>query len=166
MLFILCLQMERLHLLLTIRESAMDVPTNVEARRRIAFFTNSMFMDMPPPPKIRNMLSFRFLFVIKKILLIGLKHLLTYHDTGAVFSHLITRRRYCTQEKNWKMRMMMAFQFFIIFKRFIQVNLNLHNICNIWLFINTEGKTVPRRSLHIYFSPELYLQHFIFVSDA
>ena len=61
MLFILCLQIERLHLLLTIRESAMDVPTNVEARRRIAFFTNSMFMDMPPPPKIRNMLSFRSL---------------------------------------------------------------------------------------------------------
>ena len=54
MLFISLLQIERLHLLLTIRESAMDVPTNVEARRRIAFFTNSMFMDMPPPPKIRN----------------------------------------------------------------------------------------------------------------
>ena len=90
------LQIKRLHLLLTINESALDVPTNVEARRRILFFTNSLCMNMPPPPKIRNMLSFRFLFVIKKILLIGLKHLLTYHDTGAVFSHLITMRMLST----------------------------------------------------------------------
>lgn len=58
---ILIEKIKRLHLLLTIRESAMDIPTNLEARRRIAFFTNSLFMDMPPPPKIRNMLSFSVL---------------------------------------------------------------------------------------------------------
>ncbi|XP_019187117.1 PREDICTED: callose synthase 2-like [Ipomoea nil] len=51
----------RLHLLLTVRESAMDVPTNLEARRRISFFSNSLFMDMPPAPKVRNMLSFSVL---------------------------------------------------------------------------------------------------------
>lgn len=71
------LQIKRLHLLLTINESALDVPTNVEARRRILFFTNSLYMKMPLPPKIRTMLSFRFLFIIKKILLIILTHLLT-----------------------------------------------------------------------------------------
>jgi hypothetical protein len=37
----------------------MDVPTNLEARRRIAFFTNSLFMDMPRAPRVRKMLSFR-----------------------------------------------------------------------------------------------------------
>ena len=73
----LVLQIKRLHLLLTINESALDVPTNVEARRRILFFTNSLYMKMPPPPKIRTMLSFRFFFIIKKILLIILTHLLT-----------------------------------------------------------------------------------------
>lgn len=52
-------QIKRLHLLLTERESAMDVPENLEARRRIAFFTNSLFMDMPRAPRVRNMLSFR-----------------------------------------------------------------------------------------------------------
>jgi callose synthase len=39
----------------------MDVPENLEARRRIAFFTNSLFMDMPRAPQVRNMLSFSVL---------------------------------------------------------------------------------------------------------
>ncbi|KAK9102524.1 hypothetical protein Sjap_019778 [Stephania japonica] len=51
-------QIRRLHLLLTVKESAIDVPTNLEARRRIAFFTNSLFMDMPFAPRVRKMLSF------------------------------------------------------------------------------------------------------------
>ncbi|KAF2284431.1 hypothetical protein GH714_021804 [Hevea brasiliensis] len=51
-------QIRRLHLLLTVKESAMDVPTNLEARRRISFFTNSLFMDMPRAPRVRKMLSF------------------------------------------------------------------------------------------------------------
>lgn len=51
-------QIKRLHLLLTIRESAIDVPTNLEARRRITFFTNSLFMNMPHAPRVRKMLSF------------------------------------------------------------------------------------------------------------
>ncbi|PKA65497.1 Callose synthase 4 [Apostasia shenzhenica] len=52
------LQIKRLYLLLTMKESAIDVPTNLEARRRIAFFTNSLFMDMPQAPEVRKMLSF------------------------------------------------------------------------------------------------------------
>ncbi|GAB4835146.1 Callose synthase 3 [Ancistrocladus abbreviatus] len=51
-------KIKRLDLLLTVKESAMDVPSNLEARRRISFFSNSLFMDMPPAPKVRNMLSF------------------------------------------------------------------------------------------------------------
>ncbi|XP_056696651.1 callose synthase 5 [Spinacia oleracea] len=54
-------QIRRLYLLLTVKESATDVPTNLEARRRIAFFTNSLFMDMPPAPRVRKMLSFSVL---------------------------------------------------------------------------------------------------------
>lgn len=60
MLLRLLLQIKRLYLLLTVKESAVDVPTNLEARRRIAFFTNSLFMDMPRAPRVRKMLSFRF----------------------------------------------------------------------------------------------------------
>ncbi|KAH0905704.1 hypothetical protein HID58_037531 [Brassica napus] len=59
--FIYLTLIKRLHLLLTVKESAMDVPSNLEARRRLTFFSNSLFMDMPPAPKIRNMLSFSVL---------------------------------------------------------------------------------------------------------
>ncbi|XP_022879526.1 callose synthase 5-like [Olea europaea var. sylvestris] len=51
-------QIRRLYMLLTVKESAIDVPTNLEARRRIAFFTNSLFMNMPRAPRVRKMLSF------------------------------------------------------------------------------------------------------------
>ncbi|XP_015584610.1 callose synthase 1 isoform X4 [Ricinus communis] len=54
-------KIRRLHLLLTVKESAMDVPSNLEARRRMSFFSNSLFMDMPTAPKVRNMLSFTVL---------------------------------------------------------------------------------------------------------
>ncbi|KAL6341057.1 hypothetical protein AAG906_032172 [Vitis piasezkii] len=54
-------KIKRLYLLLTVKESAMDVPSNLEARRRISFFSNSLFMDMPIAPKVRNMLSFSVL---------------------------------------------------------------------------------------------------------
>ncbi|KAM7497719.1 hypothetical protein LguiA_022133 [Lonicera macranthoides] len=51
----------RLRLLLTVKESAINVPMNLEARRRITFFTNSLYMKMPSAPKVRNMLSFSVL---------------------------------------------------------------------------------------------------------
>ncbi|GJT09449.1 callose synthase 3 [Tanacetum coccineum] len=54
-------KINRLYLLLTVKESAMDVPSNLEARRRISFFSNSLFMDMPQAPKVRHMLSFSVL---------------------------------------------------------------------------------------------------------
>lgn len=54
-------KIKRLYLLLTVKESAMDVPVNLDARRRLSFFSNSLFMEMPPAPKVRNMLSFSVL---------------------------------------------------------------------------------------------------------
>ncbi|CAM8876312.1 unnamed protein product [Rhodiola kirilowii] len=54
-------QISRLYLLLTVKESAVDVPTNLEARRRMTFFTNSLFMEMPRAPRVRKMLSFSVL---------------------------------------------------------------------------------------------------------
>ncbi|XP_037491487.1 uncharacterized protein LOC105647932 [Jatropha curcas] len=51
----------RLHLLLITKESAINVPSNLDARRRITFFANSLFMNMPTAPKVRDMLSFSVL---------------------------------------------------------------------------------------------------------
>lgn len=49
---------KRLHSLLTIKESAATIPKNLEARRRLEFFTNSLFMNMPKPPTVGTMKSF------------------------------------------------------------------------------------------------------------
>lgn len=51
----------RFHLLLTVKDTAMYIPSNLDARRRISFFATSLFMDMPKGPKVRNMLSFSVL---------------------------------------------------------------------------------------------------------
>lgn len=50
---------KRLHSLLTIKESAANVPKNLEASRRLQFFTNSLFMQMPVARPVSEMLSFR-----------------------------------------------------------------------------------------------------------
>ncbi|XP_065627232.1 callose synthase 9 [Quercus suber] len=49
---------KRLHSLLTIKDSAANIPKNLEARRRLEFFTNSLFMEMPKPKPVRKTLSF------------------------------------------------------------------------------------------------------------
>nr|GEV17570.1 callose synthase 7-like [Tanacetum cinerariifolium] len=44
------LRVARLRLLLIVKESAINVPMNLEARRRITFFANSLYMRMPNAP--------------------------------------------------------------------------------------------------------------------
>ncbi|KAG9136289.1 hypothetical protein Leryth_003883 [Lithospermum erythrorhizon] len=51
-------QIRRLYSLLTIKESAANIPRNLEARRRLQFFTNSLFMEMPASKPVREILSF------------------------------------------------------------------------------------------------------------
>jgi len=53
---------KRLFSLLTIKDSASNIPRNLEARRRLEFFTNSLFMEMPVAKPVREMLSFRYTF--------------------------------------------------------------------------------------------------------
>ncbi|KAF8390568.1 hypothetical protein HHK36_025095 [Tetracentron sinense] len=51
-------QVKRLHLLLTVKDSAANIPKNLEARRRLEFFTNSLFMDMPSAKPVCEMIPF------------------------------------------------------------------------------------------------------------
>ncbi|CAL5210331.1 unnamed protein product [Lathyrus oleraceus] len=51
-------QVKRLYSLLTIKDSASSVPRNLEARRRLEFFANSLFMKMPRAKPVQQMLSF------------------------------------------------------------------------------------------------------------
>ncbi|KAK3006725.1 hypothetical protein RJ639_017178 [Escallonia herrerae] len=54
-------QVRRLHTILTSRDSMHNIPTNLEARRRIAFFSNSLFMNMPHAPQVEKMMAFSVL---------------------------------------------------------------------------------------------------------
>ncbi|KAJ7949087.1 Callose synthase [Quillaja saponaria] len=76
-------KIKRLHLLLTVKESAMDVPSNLDARRRMKFFSNSLFMDMPIAPTVRNMLSFSVLTsYYKEDALFSVDHLQSPNEDG------------------------------------------------------------------------------------
>ncbi|OMO95895.1 Glycoside hydrolase, family 17 [Corchorus capsularis] len=54
-------KVHRLRLLFTVKESGTNVPMNSEARRRLTFFANSLFMNMRSAPKVTNMRSFSVL---------------------------------------------------------------------------------------------------------
>ncbi|KAL4362182.1 hypothetical protein GQ457_04G005610 [Hibiscus cannabinus] len=54
-------QVRRLHTILTSRDSMQNIPVNLEARRRIAFFSNSLFMNMPHAPQVEKMMAFSVL---------------------------------------------------------------------------------------------------------
>lgn len=54
-------QLRRLHTILTSRDSMHNVPKNIEARRRIAFFSNSLFMNIPRAPQVEKMMAFSVL---------------------------------------------------------------------------------------------------------
>ncbi|KAK3011390.1 hypothetical protein RJ639_012460, partial [Escallonia herrerae] len=54
-------QIKRFVLLLNVKDTALDIPLNLEARRRISFFATSLFMDIPCAPKVCDMLSFSVL---------------------------------------------------------------------------------------------------------
>lgn len=76
--FYLCPQkdlVKRLHLLLTVKDSAANIPKNLEARRRLEFFTNSLFIDIPSAKPVSEMVPFRYRWVSSD----ELKFLLTGH---------------------------------------------------------------------------------------
>lgn len=51
-------QVKRLNLLLKVKDSASNIPKNLEARRRLEFFTNSLFMHMPVAKPVSEMMPF------------------------------------------------------------------------------------------------------------
>ncbi|KAJ9549228.1 hypothetical protein OSB04_021771 [Centaurea solstitialis] len=76
-------QIRRLHSLFTIKDSAVNVPKNLEARRRLQFFTNSLFMSMPRPKPVREMLSFSvFTPYYSETVLYSMKELLKKNEDG------------------------------------------------------------------------------------
>lgn len=76
-------QIKRLYSLLTIKDSAANVPKNLEARRRLEFFTNSLFMDMPKAKPVREMMSFSvFTPYYSEVVLYSLEELRKRNEDG------------------------------------------------------------------------------------
>ncbi|KAJ4980192.1 hypothetical protein NE237_010972 [Protea cynaroides] len=76
-------RVKRLHSLLTIKESAASIPKNLEARRRLEFFTNSLFMEMPVAKPVREMMSFSvFTPYYSEIVLYSMSELLKKNEDG------------------------------------------------------------------------------------
>lgn len=97
-------KIKRLELLLTVKESAMDVPSNLEAKRRLTFFTNSLFMDMPDAPKVRNMLSFSALTpYLNEPVLFSIKELEEENEDG-VSTLFYLQKIYPDEWKNFQER--------------------------------------------------------------
>lgn len=115
-------QIQRFLLLLTVKDSAMDIPENLDARRRISFFATSLFMDMPDAPKVRNMMSFRFaLHNFPSVKYIdSLDQQLMINTLVAVSWHRIIRRILTFQPRNY-IPQTPACQSSFICRRFFQV---------------------------------------------
>ncbi|PON48805.1 Glycosyl transferase [Parasponia andersonii] len=76
-------KVKRLYSLLTIKDSAANVPKNLEARRRLQFFTNSLFMKMPVAKPVSEMLSFSvFTPYYSEIVLYSMNELLKKNEDG------------------------------------------------------------------------------------
>ena len=58
---VFCRHLRRLLTILTSKDSMHNVPKNLEARRRLAFFSNSLFMNMPHAPLVEKMVPFSIL---------------------------------------------------------------------------------------------------------
>ncbi|CAN6202896.1 unnamed protein product [Urochloa humidicola] len=76
-------QVKRLHLLLTVKDSAVNIPKNLEARRRLQFFTNSLFMDMPAAKPVSEMIPFSvFTPYYKETVLYSMSELCVENEDG------------------------------------------------------------------------------------
>lgn len=76
-------QVRRLKTILSSRDAMHNVPKNIEARRRIAFFTNSLFMNIPRAPHVEKMMAFSVLTpYYNEEVLYGKEQLRTENEDG------------------------------------------------------------------------------------
>ncbi|KNA15478.1 hypothetical protein SOVF_097910 [Spinacia oleracea] len=97
-------KVKRFLLLLTVKDKAMDVPANLDARRRISFFATSLSMNMPAAPKVRNMLSFSVLTPhYMEEVKFSVKELLSSQEQVSIIYYM--RKIYPDEWKNFLERM-------------------------------------------------------------
>ncbi|CAK7324004.1 unnamed protein product [Dovyalis caffra] len=98
-------QVRRLHTILTSRDSMHTIPENLEARRRIAFFSNSLFMSMPHAPQVEKMMAFSVLTpYYNEEVLYSREQLRTENEDGISILYYL-QTIYADEWKNFMQRM-------------------------------------------------------------
>ncbi|XP_062151561.1 callose synthase 12-like [Alnus glutinosa] len=98
-------QVRRLHTILTSRDSMHNIPENLEARRRIAFFSNSLFMNMPRAPQVEKMMAFSVLTPYYNEEVVYSKEQLTTENEDGVSTLYYLQTIYADEWKNFVERM-------------------------------------------------------------
>ncbi|OVA14927.1 Glycosyl transferase [Macleaya cordata] len=98
-------QVRRLQTILTSRDSIHKVPTNLEARRRIAFFSNSLFMNMPHAPQVEKMMAFSVLTPYYNEEVLYSKELLRTENEDGISTLFYLQKIYDDEWKNFMERM-------------------------------------------------------------
>ncbi|KAK4783366.1 hypothetical protein SAY86_007740 [Trapa natans] len=97
--------LRRVHTILTSRDAMHNVPSNLEARRRIAFFSNSLFMNMPRAPYVEKMMAFSVLTpYYDEEVLIGKESLRSENEDG-ISTLFYLQRIYEDEWRNFVERM-------------------------------------------------------------
>nr|VDD27893.1 unnamed protein product [Brassica oleracea] len=98
-------QVRRLHTILTSRDSMHSVPVNLEARRRIAFFSNSLFMNLPHAPQVEKMLAFSVMTPYYSEEVVYSKEQLRNETEDGISTLYYLQTIYADEWKNFKERM-------------------------------------------------------------
>ncbi|KAK0578785.1 hypothetical protein LWI29_016161 [Acer saccharum] len=98
-------QLRRLHTMLSSKDSMRSVPVNMEARRRIAFFSNSLFMNMPRAPYVEKMLAFSVLTPYYDEDVVYRKEMLRSENEDGVSTLFYLQKIYADEWKNFLERM-------------------------------------------------------------
>ncbi|XP_071701563.1 callose synthase 12-like [Rutidosis leptorrhynchoides] len=98
-------QARRLHTILTSRDAMNNVPFNLEARRRIAFFSNSLFMNMPHAPQVEKMMAFSVLTPYYNEEVVYNKEQLRTENEDGVSTLYYLQTIYADEWKNFLQRM-------------------------------------------------------------
>ncbi|XP_023743612.2 callose synthase 12 [Lactuca sativa] len=98
-------QARRFHTILTSRDAMNNVPVNLEARRRIAFFSNSLFMNMPHAPQVEKMMAFSVLTPYYNEEVVYNKEQLRTENEDGVSTLYYLQTIYADEWKNFLQRM-------------------------------------------------------------
>ena len=96
---------QRLHTILTSRDSMHGVPSNLEARRRLAFFSNSLFMNIPRAPYVEKMMPFSVLTPYYDEEVVYGKEMLRSENEDGVSTLFYLQRIYEDEWRNFMERM-------------------------------------------------------------